>query len=269
MKRCKALSILLIFILALSLTLSGCRKGEDTSKANEETTNIDQTGDEEVSKDISGDSGKEQKESVTDGSEETPQGLEESKEEDSEGEGISSFEGESGDKEETPQKETEVEEDEKEEKTAEEGINILKMEGKVGNPLSLSLDELKAMEDLIFEGDFYSLNNFGTTQHTRFKGVNLWGLLEKAQIASDAAKVRIVATDGYEMEFTVDEVKRQDYIDETNPDVKLPMIIAWEENGQEYDIEEGPPYKLVVGQKESGDINKPQWVSNIDRIIVE
>ncbi len=28
------------------------------------------------------------------------------------------------------------------------------------------------------------------------------------------------------------------------------MIIAWEENGQEYDLEEGPPFKLVIGQKE-------------------
>ena len=47
------------------------------------------------------------------------------------------------------------------------------------------------------------------------------------------------------------------------------MIIAWEENGIEYDVAYGPPYKLIVGQKEAGDVNKPQWVSNIDRIIVE
>lgn len=46
------------------------------------------------------------------------------------------------------------------------------------------------------------------------------------------------------------------------------MIIAWEEKGIEYDVADGPPYKLIVGQK-PGDVNKPQWVSNIDRIIVE
>lgn len=272
MKRFKALSILLIFVLALSMTLSGCGKDKNTTAANEEGTEIDENKDEEVSKDISGDTGEEQEESTTDVNEEALQGMKEGQEDNSEGKGVPSFEGESKSGEAVPEKETGTEvkeENEKEEEIAEEGINILKVEGKVGNPLSLTLDELKAMENLIFEGDFYSLNNFGTTQHTRFKGVKLWRLLEKAQIASDAAKVRIVATDGYEMEFTVDEVKRQDYIDETNPDVKLPMIIAWEENGQEYDVEEGPPYKLVVGQKEPGDINKPQWVSNIDRIIVE
>lgn len=264
MKRFKAFSVLLIFILALSLALSGCGKDKDTSKANEETTKIDQNDDEEVSKEDISD------ETEADNHEGDSEDLVEGTKENSEGEGTSSSELESGTDKETPQKEADVkEEPDKEDKTDEEGINILKVEGKVGNPLALTLDDLKAMEDIIFEGDFYSLNNFGTTQHTKFKGIKLWGLLEKAQIASDAAKVRIVATDGYEMEFTVDETKRQDYIDETNPDVKLPMIIAWEENGEEYDIEEGPPYKLVIGQKEPGDINKPQWVSNIDCIIVE
>ena len=45
--------------------------------------------------------------------------------------------------------------------------------------------------------------------------------------------------------------------------------IAWEEDGSEYTIEKGAPYKLVVGQTEPGDVNKPQWVSNIDVIIAE
>jgi len=148
--------------------------------------------------------------------------------------------------------------------------NALKIQGNVANTLSISLDELKGMKEIIFEDDFYSLNSFGTTGHTRFKGVNLWSLLEqKAQISSKASRITVIATDGYKMEFTIDQVKKQDYIDETNQDKKFPMIIAWEEKGQEYDPEDGPPYKLVVGQREAGDVNKPQWVSNIDRIIVE
>jgi hypothetical protein len=35
-------------------------------------------------------------------------------------------------------------------------------------------------------------------------------------------------------------------MDETNPENKYPMIIAWEENGEEYSLDEGNPYKLVV-----------------------
>lgn len=261
MKRFKYLNLLLIFLLIVSLSLSACSKKSDESETpaiGEESNEIAEVDDEEVLKEDTSEEESEKKDEVVETDEEEVEEVEE-KSHDSPTEGEKETK-----KEETPEEEPELKEE------AEiEGVNILKIEGKVDNPLSLKLDDLKAMGDLIFEGNFYSLNNFGTTQHTKFKGVNLWGLLQKAQITSDAAKVRIVATDGYEMEFTVDEVKRQDYIDETDPNVKLPMIIAWEENGVEYDSEEGPPYKLIIGQKEPGDVNKPQWVSNIDRIIVE
>lgn len=146
----------------------------------------------------------------------------------------------------------------------------LKIEGKVGKELKLTLEELKAMGDISFEADFFSLNSFGTKKYFHFKGVNLWSLLEqKCEITDDATSVSIIAEDGYKMVFTVEQVKKQDYIDEQNSEMLYPMIIAWEENKVEYDISEGAPFKLVVGQKEAGDINKPQWVSNIDKIVVE
>lgn len=147
--------------------------------------------------------------------------------------------------------------------------NILKIKGLVTNEQKLSLKDLKSMNDIIFEADFYSLNSYGTRGYTHFKGVKLWDLLEtKALIKPEASKITITAEDGYSMEFTIDQVKME-YIDETNPDMKYPMIIAWEEKGEEYSTDEGAPYKLVVGQKEPGDVNKPQWVSNIDVIIIE
>jgi len=148
--------------------------------------------------------------------------------------------------------------------------NQLKIEGLVENVLSLGLDELKNMQDIIYSGTFYSLNSYGTTEYTDFKGINLWLLLnEKAILPSEAQKISIIAIDGYKVEFSIDQVKKQDYIDETNPNLQLPMIIAWEENGIEYNPNDGPPFKLVVGQKEEGDINKPQWIRDIDKIIVE
>ncbi len=166
------------------------------------------------------------------------------------------------------EKDSPIEVEEKEEVV--EKKNAIKIKGKVGVESTFALDDLKKMTEIIFEDDFYSLNNFGTTSYTHFRGVNLWKLLEeKTKISPDATYIKIIATDGYEVEFTVDQVKRQDYIDETNPDKAFPMIIAWEEKGQEYDSSEGPPYKLIVGQAEAGDVNKPQWVSKIDRIIVE
>lgn len=154
-------------------------------------------------------------------------------------------------------------------KAAEAEQNVLKIKGLLENELMLSLNDLKAMNDIIFDADFYSLNSYGTTGYTHFKGVKLWKLLEsKALINPTAVKITIIAQDGYSTEFTIEQIKME-YMDETNPDNKYPMIIAWEENGEEYSADEGAPYKLVVGQKEPGDVNKPQWVSNIDIIIVE
>lgn len=271
----RKLKVLIILVLSFALVLTGCSKEEQAHSniINEEENNQVADNDESEEKEISENEERE-KEEVESESVKEESHKEELDEKESDKDETDKVESSLIEQEETSEDEDvkmEDKEEIKEEETeeVEEAINMLKIEGEVDNPLSLSLDDLKDMEDIIFEGDFYSLNNFGTTEHTHFKGVNLWGLLNIAQISPEAKTVRIIATDGYEMEFTVEEVKKQDYIDETNPDVKLPMIIAWEEDGEEYDSEEGPPYKLVVGQKEPGDINKPQWVSNIDRIVVE
>jgi hypothetical protein len=160
---------------------------------------------------------------------------------------------------------TEENTDEKQTKGA-----FFSIEGKVKNELQLTISDLKSMDDIFFEADFFSLNSFGTKAYFHFKGVKLWNLLEqKAEIADDATSVTIVAEDGYKMVFTIEQVKKQDYIDEQNKDMLYPIIIAWEENNVEYDESEGAPFKLVVGQKEAGDVNKPQWVSNINKIIIE
>lgn len=148
--------------------------------------------------------------------------------------------------------------------------NTLKIKGKVTYEMVVTLDELKSLDDIIVEEDFSSKNNFGTAEQTNFKGVNLWYLLKNyAGIDAGASSVTVIAIDGYIMKFTIDQVMKQDYINESEPEKKLPIIIAWEENGIEYDPKVGPPYQLVVGQIGPGDFNKFQWVRNIDSIIVE
>ncbi|MCF6465517.1 molybdopterin-dependent oxidoreductase [Clostridium sp. Cult2] len=259
MKKFQTINLLIILILAISLSLTGCK-----SKTENNEVSIDTEKEQETEKDIT------IEEETTEEDSNIEEELEEEQEDDEE---IKSQDNKAV--EEASEKSEDVSEESKdgeeaEDKPADEDENVLKIEGNVGSEKSLNLRDLKAMENIIFEGEYYSINNFGTTAHTNFKGVNLWKLLEQeAQISSAATKVTILAIDGYKMEFTIEQVKKQDYIDETNPQAKFPMIIAWEENGEEYDSEDGPPFKLVVGQKEAGDVNKPQWVSNIDKIIVE
>jgi len=151
----------------------------------------------------------------------------------------------------------------------EEGLSLEISGSGVENALKLSLDELKAMEDYYFEDQFFSLNSFGTTEYFSFKGVRIKGILEKAKVKENAKTVSFVASDGYEIQLSLEDVLREDYIDEQDSSKKYPIIIAWHENGKDYDIEKGMPFRLVIGQKEAGDVNKPQWVQNIAKIIVD
>ncbi|NLA12209.1 MAG: molybdopterin-dependent oxidoreductase [Firmicutes bacterium] len=142
--------------------------------------------------------------------------------------------------------------------------------GGVESAVQLSLGELKAMTGALVEDDYFSINTYGTEEYFHFKGVWVWALLEqKADLKEDAAAVSFVAEDGYTVTYTLEEVQREDYLDQQDPEKKYKMILAWEENNEPYDISKGNPFRLVNGQREPGDVNKPLWVSQIQKIIVE
>jgi len=292
MKSYKMFSILLILIIVFSLSITGCSPEPEANapENQEEDTSSDQEDEEdnELNEDDKQEENekdnKELEESENEKTDAEKDQTEENKElEESDNSEEANDENENQDetREEVTEEDSESEDSSSDDTTTEEvsseneennqeEINLLKIEGNVENSLSLSLEDLKAMEDYVYSGTFYSLNSFGTTEYTDFTGVKLWDLLkEKALISEEATGIQVVAVDGYSMEFTVEQIKRNDYIDETNQDLKLPVIIAWKENGEEYNPEDGPPYKLVIGQKEPGDVNKPQWVRDIDKIIVE
>lgn len=146
----------------------------------------------------------------------------------------------------------------------------LQIEGSgIEKAISLSLDELKVMKDAYYEDNYFSLNSYGTKEYFSFKGVKLGVILEKAGLNKNAAALKFIASDGYEMKITVEQALKEDYIDEQDPDKRYPVIIAWNENGEDYDAAEGAPFRLVIGQKEPGDVNKPQWVQNVVKIIVD
>ncbi len=268
MKTIKVYRIILMILLVITLSLPGCSQ---KVKETEEPVNISAGQENNETQDASA-GGEEDTPVNTDAEAEPPK---EAAPDGTKTEPVKTVkDAEPANKVQKPEKSEDVTDQDKPEEnppTQEaEAANTLKIQGSVTNKIAFTLDELKSMKDIIFEDEFYSLNSFGTTGHTRFKGVKLWSLLErKAKLSSKASKITVIAADGYRMEFTLEEVMKQDYMDETNPAKKFPMIIAWEEKGQEYDPAKGAPYKLVVGQREAGDVNKPQWVSNIDRIIVE
>jgi len=147
--------------------------------------------------------------------------------------------------------------------------NVLTIEGSgVAKTTQLTLQEIQGMQIDIIEDEYFALNNWGTKQYFSFKGVSLWQLLSKAGVKDTAQQVVITSEDGYSITYIIADVKREDYIDETNPEKKYKMIIAWEENGQVYDPARYP-FRLVMGQKEPGDINKQNWVAKVKTIKVD
>jgi hypothetical protein len=155
--------------------------------------------------------------------------------------------------------------------SSEKGKPHIIIEGSgVAEEIQVSLLELKNMHEEIVEDRYFSLNTYGTEEYFHFKGVWVWGLLqEKVSLRAQAAKVSFIAEDGYTVEYTLEEVRRADYIDENDITKEYKMILAWEENSMEYDSGEGSPFRLVVGQKEPGDVNKPLWVRNVYKILIE
>jgi DMSO/TMAO reductase YedYZ molybdopterin-dependent catalytic subunit len=140
----------------------------------------------------------------------------------------------------------------------------------VESKVLFTLEDLKSMDEGIVEADYFSINSYGTKAYFHFKGISLGYLLkEKVYLKDDASKATFLAEDGYTVEYTLEEVLRDDYIDEQNPGNKYEMILAWEENGKEYNLEVGNPFRLVVGQKEAGDVNKPNWVANVKTIRID
>ena len=133
-----------------------------------------------------------------------------------------------------------------------------------------TLEELKSMEEGFREADYFSLNSYGTRKYFHFKGISLGYLLrEKVNLKDYASKVTFIAEDGYTVEYIPEDVLKEDYIDEQNPETKYEMILAWEEDGVEYNPEIGNPFRLVVGQKDPGDVNKPYWVLNVKTICID
>ncbi|MFY9114696.1 MAG: hypothetical protein WAO23_05595 [Dethiobacteria bacterium] len=135
----------------------------------------------------------------------------------------------------------------------------------------ITLAEIKKMDDALVEDDYFSINSYGTEEYFHFKGAWVWAILEEKTAigAQDIDKITFIADDGYTAEFTLEEIMRDDYIDQSNPQKKYKIILAWEENHREYNPEEGSPFRLVIGQKEPGDINKPLWVSRVEKIRID
>lgn len=130
-----------------------------------------------------------------------------------------------------------------------------------------TLDDLKSISGGIVNESYFSINNYGTKEYTDFVGISLKYLLNNhLKLKSSAESITITAADGFYRNYNLSDVRR-DYIDENNPSARLPMLLAWKEDGSERFGSH--PLRFVIGQEEAGDINKPNWIRNVMTITVK
>ncbi|HKM39561.1 MAG TPA: molybdopterin-dependent oxidoreductase [bacterium] len=142
--------------------------------------------------------------------------------------------------------------------------------GAITKPVSFTLAQLMEMEEGLIKANYFALNSYGTREHFQFEGIWVWHLLqEKVNLKDGAAQVSFIGQDGYQVDFTLAEIKREDYLDEENPTVALKMILAWAQDEEEFDPARGNPFQLVIGQREPGHVNKPYWVRNVKTIRID
>jgi sulfite oxidase len=113
----------------------------------------------------------------------------------------------------------------------------LRVHGSVERPLSLSLDDLRAMttvEELAMLSCISNTVGGGLTGNARWTGVRLADLLDRAHIRTSAAAVRATAADGYEDTIPIGRVRRPE------------VLVAIAMDGLLLPTEHGRPARLIV-----------------------
>lgn len=120
-----------------------------------------------------------------------------------------------------------------------------------------TLAELKDMSAGVFTADYFSRGREGVEDTSSYTGIRIAYFLDDIlTLGADASSVTVKASDGYAYAASASRV-RMKYIDENEPDKVLYMILAWEENGAEIDL------NLVMGQMVKGEFNRQYWVQDV------
>lgn len=135
----------------------------------------------------------------------------------------------------------------------------------VDQPCYYTLDELQKMTAGRVEKTYFTINNVGTERHTDIVGISMDYLLKQSGVTPTAKSITISSQDGYYRSYNLADVRR-DYLDQTDPSARLPMALAWQEDGR--DLIGAYPLKLVIGQTGEGDVNRPHWVRAVKTVTV-
>jgi DMSO/TMAO reductase YedYZ molybdopterin-dependent catalytic subunit len=112
----------------------------------------------------------------------------------------------------------------------------LRLSGLVGNEVSLSYDELKAMQDVDVTADMHCVTGW-TTLDNVWTGVSFRRLVELCRPAPEAAWVISRADQGYTANLSLQAMLDDD------------VLVAWAHRGEDLTPEHGYPLRLVVPKR--------------------
>lgn len=159
------------------------------------------------------------------------------------------------------------------------GTNTLTIKGDgVSKETTFTVAELEKMTEGRVDAK-YTMMTLVEPHTDQYQGISVAYLLKEAGLKSEAKSVKISCSDGVMMNFTVEELLKQDYVNEVD-NAKLNVILAFSKNGTPmvpskssagYTAavgNDGGPLRLMIGQKAKGERNSPKCLQNVSAIEV-
>ena len=130
-----------------------------------------------------------------------------------------------------------------------------------------TLSELRDID--MYSGVGSMITKIGVKGPYNFTGVRLDVLLEDLGIEKGTVEARAVASDGYNVTFTSDEIQGNvDVFDESgnNSDTTVSLLLAYSQDGISLDSKDGPLRLAYVGQ-ENCVTQSSYWVKSVTEIV--
>ena len=113
------------------------------------------------------------------------------------------------------------------------------------------------------------MTKIGVKGPYNFTGVRLDVVLEDLGIEKGTVEARAVASDGYNVTFTSDEIQGNvDVFDESgnNSDTIVSLLVVYSQDGVSLDSDDGPLRLAYVGQENSV-TQSSYWVKQVTKIV--
>ncbi len=147
---------------------------------------------------------------------------------------------------------------------------------------TFTVEELEQQLDLIRKGTYYLKEDENKGETAEFIGLDLYALLNSSSVGLNvsADKVIVKSADDTSVEFSLDEVKKADYLNSKDNINGLKILLAYGKNGlplvpdstdDGYNTDtknSGGPIYLLVGQKDAEDKNLVRCIANVAEIEV-